>query len=75
MKILSYIFIVLAAVTWLIGGNILVMFHYKRRGMNPWSGFTPFVFPFSKFNLKEWLWLLFLFIITFAFCFIAILIQ
>jgi hypothetical protein len=39
---------------WLIGGNLLVMSHYRRIGESQWSGFRPFAFPFAKFNLKEW---------------------
>jgi hypothetical protein len=44
----------LAGATWLIGGNLLVMSHYRRIGESPWSGFRPFSFPFLKFNFKEW---------------------
>jgi hypothetical protein len=44
----------LAGATWLIGGNVVVMMHYRRLGKSPWSGFRPFAFPFSKFNFKEW---------------------
>jgi hypothetical protein len=49
-----------AAVTWLVGGNVLVAFHYKRIGKPWWSGFRPFAFPFKDFNAAEWLILLLL---------------
>jgi hypothetical protein len=48
-------FLVLFAVTWLVGGNILVASHYRRLGKSPWSGFRPFAFPFANFNAREWL--------------------
>jgi hypothetical protein len=51
------VFIVLAAVTWLGGANILVAYHYKRIEKSAWSGFKPFAFPFRHFNAKEWLML------------------
>ena len=40
---------------WLIGGNVLVAFHYRRRGLPAWSGLRPFDFPFGSFNKWEWL--------------------
>ena len=40
--------------TWLIGGNILVAYHYKRVGKHWASGFKPFAFPFKDFNATEW---------------------
>ena len=50
----TLVLVVLGMATWLIGGNLLVMMHYRRMGKSPWSGFRPFAFPFSKFNFKEW---------------------
>lgn len=38
MEIVGYILFVLSGFTWLIGGNILNMSHYKRREMSIWSG-------------------------------------
>jgi hypothetical protein len=58
------IFLALAAITWLIGSNVLVSYHYKRLGKSWASGFKPFVFPFTKFNAKEWLILFILFLLT-----------
>jgi hypothetical protein len=52
---LQLVFLALAAVTWLGGGNILVAYHYKRVGKSAWSGFKPFAFPLRNFNAKEWL--------------------
>ena len=52
---LQVILILLAAATWLIGGNILVALHYRRRGKSAASGFRPFAFPFRDFDGKEWL--------------------
>jgi len=39
---------------WLIGGNLLVGYHYKQRGLPVESGFRPFAFPFKDFNAREW---------------------
>ena len=54
----------LFAATWLIGGNILVAYHYKRVGKHWASGFKPFAFPFKDFNATEWSILGFLAIIS-----------
>jgi hypothetical protein len=64
---LQLIFLVLAAVTWLIGANILIAYHYKRVGKPAWSGFKPFAFPFRHFNAKEWLILAALAALAFTF--------
>jgi len=50
----TQIYIGLFAVTWLIGGNIVVALHYKRVGKPWWSGFKPFAFPWRDFNGREW---------------------
>lgn len=64
---LQLLFLVLAALTWLGGGNILVAYHYRRVGKPAWSGFKPFAFPFRHFNAKEWLVLAGLAALTFTF--------
>ena len=46
---------VLGAATWLIGGNVLIAFHYSRLGQPMWTGLTSFRFPFFQFNISEWL--------------------
>ena len=51
----TLIFLGLAMATWLIGGNILVVLHYRRVGKPAWSVF--FSPPFKDFNTKEWTWL------------------
>jgi hypothetical protein len=48
------VLLLLAAVTWLGGGNVLVAFHFRRLGEPWWSGFRPFAFPFSAFSRLEW---------------------
>ena len=50
----TLILMALAGATWLIGGNVVVMMHYRRLGKPPRSGFRPFASPFSKFSFKEW---------------------
>jgi hypothetical protein len=45
----------LGLAVWLIGGNLLVAWHYRRMGKSPWSGLRPFAFPFKNFNSREWL--------------------
>ena len=69
---LQLVFLGLAAVTWLIGGNVLVAFHYRRVGKSAWSGFRPFAFPFKDFNAREWLILAILLALSLTFCGIAI---
>ena len=69
---LQLVFLALASVTWLIGGNILVALHYRRLGKSAWSGFRPFAFPFKDFNAKEWLVLTFLLVLSLTFVGIAI---
>ncbi len=51
----ALILMVLSMSTWLIGGNILVAFHFRRRGLPMWSGLIPFRFRLSDFNATEWL--------------------
>jgi len=55
MPAIQVLFLALAAVVWLGGGNLLVARHYVRRGKSPWSGFKPFAFPFANFNGLKWL--------------------
>jgi len=62
----------LLLVTWLIGVNILIAFHYKRRGKHWASGFKPFAFPYKDFNAAEWSILGFLFIISLLFLIMAL---
>jgi len=68
----TLILMALAMAVWLIGGNLLVMSHYKRIGKSRWSGFRPFAFPWTKFNLKEWCILAFLAIMFFVLTFAAL---
>ena len=60
----TLVLLALAMATWLIGGNLLVMKHYRRIGKSPWSAFRPFAFPFFKFNFKEWCILALLFLVA-----------
>ena len=69
---LRLVFFALCAITWLIGGNILVALHYRRMGKSVWSGFKSFAFPWKDFNAKEWLVLLALAVVTFIFGAIAL---
>ena len=48
-------FLAVGLILWLIGGNIIVALHYKRKGKNMASGFKPFAFPFKDFNKREWI--------------------
>ena len=66
------VFLSLFATTWLIGGNILIAYHYKRIGKRWYSGFKPFAFPFRNFNSKEWLIFAILAIISIGFGFLAL---
>ena len=71
----TLVLIVLAACTWLIGGNLLIARHYRRVGKSPWSGFTPFAFPLFAFNAREWGILFLLLVLTFAFALTALLMN
>jgi hypothetical protein len=66
------LFLGLAMVTWLIGGNLIVARHYRSMGKSPWSGFEPFAFPFKDFNTAEWLSILALLILALGFLAIAV---
>jgi hypothetical protein len=69
---LQVVLLIVAAATWLIGGNLLVAWHYRRRGKSPWSGFRPFAFPFKDFDATEWLALAALAVLALALGAIAI---
>lgn len=68
---LQVIFLALLAITWLIGGNIVIARHYRRVGRSGWSGFKPFAFPFRNFNRAEWLSLFALGVLSLALLAIA----
>ena len=55
MPLSQPILIGLSAITWLVGVNILVAYHYKRRGKYWASGLKLGAFPFNNFTVKEWL--------------------
>jgi len=38
---------------WLVGGNIIVARHYRRRGQPWWFGLRPWDFPFRDFSWGE----------------------
>ena len=63
----TQIYLGLCAVTWLIGGNIVIALHYRRVGKPWWSGFKPFAFPWRDFNGREWGMLGALVIVAFTF--------
>ena len=50
----ALILVGLGMAVWLIGGNVLVAWHYRRAGKSAWSGLKPFGFPFKDFNSLEW---------------------
>jgi hypothetical protein len=66
------VFVVLCAGTWLIGGNIVVALHYKRRGKPWWSGLKPLAFPLMDFTKGEALALASTAVIAFLFLFLAL---
>lgn len=68
---LQLAFLALAAATWLVGGNILIAFHYRRLGKSAWFGFRPFAFPFKDFNARESLILAVLLVMSLTFFGIA----
>jgi hypothetical protein len=66
------VLLALFAGTWLIGGNVLLVVHYRRLGRPWWSGFRPFAFPFKDFNGKEWLILVALAVLSLTFAGLAL---
>jgi hypothetical protein len=45
----------LGVAIWIVGGNLLVAWHYRRMGKSAWSGLNPFAFPFRDFDTREWI--------------------
>ena len=72
---LQLLFLGLFAATWLIGGNIVVVRHYRRMGRPASSGFKPFAFPWKDFNRAEGLSLFALAIVALTFGVIALLLS
>ena len=68
----SFLLAAASAVLWLIGGNVLVALHYKRRGLPLESGFQPFAFPFRHFSAGEWAALGFLTVVCLALLVVAL---
>jgi hypothetical protein len=66
------VFFILAAVTWLIGANVLVALHYRRMGKRTGSAFTSFERGFFAFNRAEWTALIAVAALTFLFVAIAV---
>ena len=69
---LQLLFLTLAVLSWLGGGNLVVALHYRRRGMSIWSGFRPFAFPFGELSNKEWLALMLCAVSSFGFFFLSV---
>jgi hypothetical protein len=65
----SLAILVFAAVIWIVGGNLLISYHFRRVG-NKRPGL--FSFPFKNFNCFEWVALLVLLLTVFASFFIAL---
>ena len=61
---MTLLFVALGMACWLIGGNVLVAFHYRRIGKPLWSGLRPFAFPFAHFNAQEWVFLIVLLVVS-----------
>jgi hypothetical protein len=70
----ALVLIGLAAVFWVVGGNILIAFHYRRRGVSWWGRLKPSNFAFVHFNGREWLILLILAILSLGCGFSAVVI-
>ncbi len=66
------IFLILFLLVSTIGGNYVVIQHYKRRGMSWTSIFNPFEFPFKHFSRNEWLKLISILGLAMAFGVIAL---
>ena len=71
-SIFTIIFLVTGALIWLIGGNVVIAFHYRRMGKSMWSGLKPFAFPVKDFNAQEWIRFLFVAVIGMAFMSLAL---
>ena len=71
MSPLQELCIGLSAATWLIGGNVLVFYCYRRLGKPWWSMLNPFSFPIRHLNVREQLILLCLAVVSVALFFAA----
>ena len=60
------VWLVSGCVLWLIGGNAVVVLHYRRRGIAWWPGLRPWPFPFRQFDVWEWLALVLLAAVSIA---------
>ena len=49
------VFFILAGITWLVGGNVLVALHRRRIGKRMSAGTSWFDRSFFAFNRAEWL--------------------
>ena len=54
LRFLPWALIIVAGLVWLVGGNLLLVSHYRRLGERPWSRLRHFVFPVAGFNAREW---------------------
>jgi hypothetical protein len=63
---------ILAGVTWLLGGNILVALHRRRTSERPSSSSSFFGCSFFAFNRREWLAFIAIAVLTFPFLGIAV---
>ena len=45
----------LAACTWIVGGNLLTIYHNRRVGIPWYHSITKPSWPFKNFNKYEWL--------------------
>ena len=70
--VLHLVFIALFAATWLVGGNVLVARHYRRRGVRRRRHLPYTSFPWRTFERREWMTLLGLAALSLGFAALAL---
>jgi hypothetical protein len=69
---LHWLLVLLFVVTWLVGGNLLVARHYRRRGIRHRRHLPYTSFPWRTFAAREWAMFAGVFILTITFLVLAL---
>jgi hypothetical protein len=70
--LLQWVLVLLFAVTWLVGGNLIVARHYRRRGIRRRRHLPYTSFPWRTLEAREWAMFAGVFVLTIAFLLLAL---
>lgn len=73
VPLLQSILLLLCAMTWLVGGNLIVARHYRRRGIRRRRHLPYMSFPWRTFETTEWTMLAGVFVLTIGLLILALL--